>query len=475
MRLAEKSLEKVAQLTESPLKNIPMRGIIIIGDVEDFEMLRRKIETQLMSWKEMADKKPLVIKGCRQCGKTYIVRKFANENYENVIYLNFFANPEYKSIFEGSLDIDDLVMLMSAVLGYSGKFVPHKTIIIFDEIQECPEARTSLKFWKEDGRYDIVATGSLLGIRGYGKPLSVPVGYEMILQMFPLDFEEFLWANEISEEVISKLKQYFEDRTPVPEALHKRMSDLLLQYTVVGGMPAVVREFVENHNMSTVLDMQRMILDEYREDMIKYANPADKPSIVECFNSIPKQLSKENKKFQYSVVKKGSTASKFLGSLQWIEDAGIIARCYNLEITELPLDGNSIQDVFKVYTCDTGLFIAMLEDGTQYDVLKGNLYAYKGAVFENLIADVFTKMKRKLYYYHKDSGLEVDFVTRWAGECVLVEVKATTGNTKSSRTILKHPEKYHVNKCIKIGNYNVSESDGIITIPTYMSFLITDY
>jgi len=221
--------------------------------------------------------------------------------------------------------------------------------------------------------------------------------------------------------------------------------------------------------------MQRMIVDEYREDMVKYAESKDKSIIVECFNSIPKQLAKENKKFQYSVIKKGSTASKYIGSLQWIEDANIIARCYNIEITELPLDGQAITDVFKVYTVDTGLFISMLEDGTQFDVLKGNLYAYKGAIFENLIADIFTKMQRKLYYYHKDSGLEIDFVTRYMGECTLVEVKATTGNTKSSKTILKHPEKYHVNRCIKLGDYNVGETDKVLTLPTYMCFLLTEY
>jgi len=439
-------------------------------------MLKRKIETRLREWKNEENHNPLVIKGCRQCGKTYIVRKFADENYENVVYLNFFLNPEYSDIFSGSLEIDNLIMLMSAMMGPNIKLVPGKTVIIFDEIQECSGARTSLKFWKLDGRYDIIATGSLLGIKGYGnKQISIPVGYETIVHMFPLDFEEFLWANGISVQVIDSLKESLKERKEVVPALHNRMRDLLLQYTVVGGMPAVVDSFITNHNMSTVLNMQRMIVDEYKEDMVKYADPKDKSVIIECFNSIPKQLAKENKKFQYSVIKKGSTASKYLGSLQWIEDASIISRCYNLEITGLPLDGQAIPDVFKVYTVDTGLFISMLEDGTQFDVLKGNLYAYKGAIFENLVADIFTKMQRKLYYYHKDSGLEIDFVTRYMGECTLIEVKATTGNTKSSKTILKHPEKYHVNKCIKLGDYNVGETDAVLTIPTYMCFLLTEY
>lgn len=209
--------------------------------------------------------------------------------------------------------------------------------------------------------------------------------------------------------------------------------------------------------------------------MIKYADKKDKSRIAECFQSIPKQLSKENKKFQYSVVKKGATAAQYAGCLQWIEDAGIISRCYNLNLPELPLDGNAIEDVFKVYMKDTGLLISMLEDGTQFDVLQGNLYGYKGAIFENLAADFFAKMGRKLYYYHKDSGLEIDFVIRWRGQCTLVEVKASTGNIKSSKTILNHPEKYHVDLCVKLGDYNVGRNGKFLTLPLYMGFLLSEY
>ena len=227
-------------------------------------------------------------------------------------------------------------------------------------------------------------------------------------------------------------------------------------------------------DMDEVLQLQRDIVRSYEDDMVKYADKKDKPVIRECFQSIPKQLSKENKKFQYSVVKKGATASRFAGSLQWIEDAGIIARCYNLSITELPLDGNAEKDTFKVYMRDMGLFVAMLEDGTQFDILQGNLFGYKGAVFEGLIADIFTKMGRKLYYFHKDSGLEVDFVIRYKGECTLVEVKAVSGNTKSAKTILRHPEKYQVNHLIKLGDYNVGRSEQMLTLPLYMAFLLRE-
>ena len=436
-------------------------------------MLKRKIEQKLIEWKNTINHKPLIIKGCRQCGKTFSVIDFAKKNYKNVVYLNFFENPDYISVFTGSLEVNNIIMMLSALLGSEAVFEEDETVLILDEIQECPEARTALKFFRIDGRYDVIGTGSLLGVKGYGKePKSIPVGSETVIEMYPLDFEEFLWANGIEVPVIEMLKNNLETEIPIPEALHKRMRQLLLQYTVVGGMPDVVQTFINTKQMDEVLQVQRDIIRSYEDDMVKYAEKKDKANIKECFQSIPKQLSKENKKFQYSVIKKGTTASKYAGSLQWIEDAGIITRCYNLSITELPLDGNAEKDIFKVYMSDCGLFVSMLEDGTQYDILSGNLYGYKGAIFENLIADIFTKMERKLYYYHKDSGLEVDFVIRYNGECTLVEVKATSGNVKSTKTILKHPEKYHINSAIKLGDYNVGRMGQILTLPLYMAFLL---
>lgn len=436
-------------------------------------MLKRKIQTRLIEWKNTPEHKPLIIKGCRQCGKTFSVLEFARKFYKNVVYLNFFENPDYASVFSGSLEIDNIIMMLSALLGRDAVFEAGETVLVLDEIQECAEARTALKFFCLDGRFDVIGTGSLLGVKGYGKePKSVPVGYETVIDMYPLDFEEFLWANGIDEPVIAALQNCFEKEIPVPEALHNRMRQLLLQYTVVGGMPDAVKTFVNTKQMDKVLQIQRDIVRSYEDDMVKYAESVDKPRIKECFQSIPRQLAKENKKFQYSVVKKGSTAAKYAGSLQWIEDAGIISRCYNLSLPELPLDGNSLEDTFKVYMRDTGLFVSMLEDGTQYDILQGNLYGYKGAIYENLIADIFAKMGRKLYYYHKDSGLEVDFVIRYKGECTLVEVKANTGNIKSTKTILGHPEKYHVNSAVKFGDYNVGRSDKVLTLPLYMAFLL---
>lgn len=438
-------------------------------------MLRRKMYDRLVEWKKTPGHKPLLIRGCRQCGKTFSVLDFARRNYEHVVYLDFYQNSQYRSIFAGSLEVDHLVMMMSALLGAKTAFVPGSTVIVLDEIQECPEARTALKFFHLDGRFDVIGTGSLLGVRGYGRePASIPVGYESMIDMVPLDFEEFLWACGISESVIAALRSCLDDETPVPEALHERLRQLLLQYVVVGGMPEAVQIFADSRSMSAVLALQRSIVRSYEDDMIKYAGKKDKARIAECFQSIPRQLSKENKKFQYSLVRKGATSSQFAGSLQWIEDAGIVSRCFNLSLPELPLDGYAVPGMFKVYMKDTGLFVSMLEDGTQFDILNGNLYGYKGAIFENLAADFFAKMGRKLYYYRKESGLEIDFVIRWRGQCSLVEVKAATGNAKSLRTILNHPEKYHVGQALKLGDYNVARSGELLTLPLYMGFLLDE-
>ena len=431
--------------------------------------MKRKIEQRLTEWKRTEGHLPLIIKGIRQCGKTYSVQDFVRKNYRHHLYINFLEDKRYASAFGLSLSVDDILVNLSAIAGNSSELTAGDSCLIFDEIQECPEARTSLKFFHLDGRYDVIGTGSLLGVSGYGgSPSSVPVGYETVIDMYPMDFEEFLWAQDIGDRVIDKIKECLASQQPIPSAIHERMRQLLLQYTIIGGMPAVVERFTQSRQPSLALAMQRDLIRSYEDDMIKYAASADKSVIRECFRSIPKQLSKENKKFQYSVVRKGATASRFRGSLQWIEDAGIIRRCYNLNITELPLAGNAVPDIFKVYMTDTGLFVAMLEDGTQGDIMQGNLTGYKGAIFENLAADILSKQGRNLYYFHKDSGLEVDFVTRLHSQSVLLEVKSTTGNTKSAKTILAHPEKYGVNHCIKFGDYNVGSTDKVVTVPLYV-------
>ena len=444
-------------------------------------MLKRKIESVLAEWRNSESKKPLVIKGIRQCGKTYIVRKFAEENYESVIYMNFILEPDKKTAFIGNIDVDTIILNLSALIPGS-RFINGKTCIILDEIQECREARTALKSFQIDGRFDIIATGSLLGVRGYGKSGknaengqdSIPVGYETVVEMYPLDFEEFLWANGMNDKVIDSVKSCFEKETAVPEGIHNVMMELLYRYVIVGGLPEVVNKFLETKNIELIYQVQRNLIAEYEEDMIKYADDADKARIRECFESIPKQLAKENKKFQYSVVRKGGRSSQYIGSIQWLEDAGLVRRCYNTQITELPLEGNSIKDCFKLYTTDIGLLVAMLDYGTQADILRGNLLGYKGAIFENLMADFLCKSGQKLYYFQTESGLELDFLVRYKGECVVLEVKAKSGKAKSLKTVLKNKNVYHVNHAIKLGKYNVGREEEVFTIPLYMGFLIKD-
>lgn len=444
-------------------------------------MFQRKIEKTLQQWKLKANHKPLVIKGCRQCGKTSSVISFAKQNYEHVIYLDFHEHKEYKAFFAGSLDVDTLTLNISFGIK-DARFIPGKTCLILDEIQDCPNARSSLKFFKLDGRYDVICTGSLLGVNGYKtkeekaeeQNASIPVGFEEIVNMYPMDFEEWLWANEVQPQHIDYLHNCLNQEEPINEAIHQRMRQLLLRYVVVGGMPEVVTTFINTNNMNEVQNIQRGIIETYKADMLKYALQEDKAHIRECFDSIPAQLAKENKKFQYATIRKGARSSEYRGSLQWIEDAGIVQRCYNTSITELPLGGNAIPDVFKVYMTDIGLLISMLDEGTAWDIMQGNLLGYKGAIFENLAADILTKMGRKLYYFQKEGGMELDFLIRYKGECVPVECKARTGNAKSLQTVLKHPEHYHVNHALKLGDYNVGRNGPILTLPFYMAFLLRD-
>lgn len=439
-------------------------------------MFKRKVESFLINWKNDPYKKPLIIKGPRQCGKTYSALDFARKNYKSVVYLNFFERPELIPIFSKSLNIDYLTMRITGMLGREANFMPGDTIIIFDEIQDCPEARTSLKFFSLDGRYDIIATGSLLGLNGYGKtPRSIPVGYESFFKMTPLDFEEFLWANGIEENDVNYLKNCLDTVSPVDDAYNYQMRELLLQYAVVGGMPEAVQIFLDTKDMNKVRDKQIQILSSYEDDMVKYANEKDKGYIRECFESIPSQLSRENKKFVYNNISANGKKKDYYGSLKWMEDADIISRCFNLYLPQLPLDGNSKRDTFKVYMKDCGLLTAMCDEGTQGSILLDNLYIYKGAIFENLVADIFSKMGRKLYYFRNDSGLEIDFVIRYKGEATLIEVKAKDGNAKSVKTILNNEEKYHCKRAIKLCDKNIGEKDGVLTLPLYLAFLLKEY
>ena len=447
-------------------------------------MLERKITKVLLDWKNntIIKKKALIIKGLRQIGKTFIVKQFAKENYENQIYINFKNNDDLKSVFEENLNVDRILMDLSAKMP-NIKLIPYKTIIIFDEIQECANARASIKAFVEDGRYDIIATCSLLGIKGYNKKKGkgVPTGTEHIIYMYPLDFEEFLWAKGISKDVINYLKECFNNKEQISKAVHESMIRYFKEYICVGGLPEAVNIFLKTGDMNQVYNEQRDILEEYKDDFGKHLDANENEEvdefllarIEEVFDSIPNQLAKENKKFQYSKIKIKGRSADYREAIQWLIDAGIVIPCYNLSTLESPLEGNKIDNVFKLYMRDSGLFVSMLEKGTAGEILSGNLGIYKGAIYENIIADAFAKMDRKLYYFHKDSGLEIDFITKYEGNITLIEVKSTTGKTKSASTIL-NDKNYNINHCIKFGEYNIGFTNNILTLPYYLVFLFNE-
>lgn len=431
-------------------------------------MLERKIYQSLIEWKNKFDKMCLVVKGARQVGKTFIIDRFAHENYENYIYMNFDENPGYKAIFDGDLDIENLIKQISLRVP-NVNIIPNKTIIFLDEIQNCPNARTALKFLALDKRFDVIASGSLLGIN-YKEVASFPVGYTEQIEMYSLDFEEFLWANGVLPESIADIKEYFDKKEVVPVAMHERMINLFKEYIVIGGMPRVVNDFVKNHNFANVLKIQRAIINDYEDDISKYAEGAEKTKARACFLSIPKHLAKDYKKFRYSLVMPSGSSRKYEGSLMWLYDAGIINFCHNLEIPQLPLEGNAKSEVFKVYMRDTGLLLAMLDDGSQEDIIDGNLGIYKGAIYENVIADILAKKGKKLYYFEYNSTLEVDFFIRYEKMVMAIEVKSA-GNSKS-KSLETVMDKYQVKKGIKLAPSNYGKKNDIDIFPIYMAMFL---
>ncbi|MEG0074242.1 MAG: AAA family ATPase [Clostridia bacterium] len=431
-------------------------------------MLKRKITEELLQWKERQDKMCLVVKGARQVGKTFIIDDFARKNYEYYTYINFDENPAYKAIFDEDLDVETLIKQISLRVP-DAVLVPHKTLIFLDEIQNCPKARTALKFFALDKRFDVIASGSLLGIN-YKEVPSYPVGYVEHLEMNSLDFEEFLWANKISDSSIADIKEYFDKKMTVPIAMHEKMMQLFKEYIVVGGMPRVVLEFVNTHNFANVLRIQRAIVSDYTDDIGKYALGNEKAKARACFLSIPKHLAKDYKKFQYSIVESGGNARKFAGSLMWLYDAGIINFCYNLTNPELPFEGNAQSSIFKVYMKDTGLLMAMFEDGSQIDIIDGNLGIYKGAIYENIIADILSKSGKKLYYFRYNSRTEIDFFIRYNKEATALEVKSSE-NTKA-KSLNAVIENWNVKHGIKLSTKNVGCTEKIDSLPLYMAMFI---
>lgn len=431
-------------------------------------MLKRKVYDNLMKWKNNNDKMPLLVKGARQVGKTFIISKFCQENYDNYVYINFFENKDYSSIFDDGLNVDNIIKQMTIRIP-NINLVPNKTVIFLDEIQDCLNAIAALKFLAIDKRFDVIASGSLLGIN-YKEVPSYPVGYIEHLEMYSLDFEEFCWANGMNEEAIGYLKEYFLNKEQVPEGIHNKMMGLFKEYIVVGGMPKVVSEFVSNHNFINVLKLQKGIIEDYKFDIGKYAKENDKAKIRDCFLSIPKHLSKDYKKFRYNLVSSGGKAEKYQGSLMWLKDANIINICYNLSIPELPLEGNVKNNIFKVYMADTGLLMATLEEGSQKEIIDGNLGIYKGAIYENIIADIFSKLDKKLYYFERNSTLEIDFIIRYNNKVTGVEVKSAD-NTKS-KSLKSLLDNWSVEQGIRLSSKNIGINDNILCLPLYMAMFL---
>ena len=442
-------------------------------------MFRRKITDALIEWKEsgMCRKKAAVVKGLRQIGKTVAVKQFAYDYYENVVYVDLKKTVSARAAFDGDIDVDRIALRLTAVLP-DAKFVPERTVIILDEIQDCARARFSIKSFIEDGRYDVIATGSMLGIKRYNhKGRDIPVGFEHTIRMYPMDFEEFLWAKGVQLKLLDYLKDCFSEKIQVDEPIHSAMMSHFREYVCVGGMPSVVSTFIDNNDMNAVRAEQRDLLEQYKDDFGKYLDEKENEvtdtkmlgRINQVFDSIPSQLNKENKKFQYSMLLKKARSNTHSAAIQWLVDYGLINRSYNLMQLQLPLNGNKDDSVFKVYMADTGLLISMLDRGACSNILFGDLHTYKNAVFENVISEILNKNGVGLYYYRKNSGLGIDFVSVHAGKACLIEVKAHTGNTKSAKTVLNDKKSYDVDLCYRLGDYNVGLMNGILTLPVYMA------
>ena len=432
-------------------------------------MLKRKIYQTLLDWKNTKHNECLLIKGARQVGKSFIIREFGRENYKSFIELNFYQHPEYISIFDGDLTPDEIYKRISLqLLGVN--FIEGKTLIFLDEIQHCPNARTAIKFLAQDNRYDVISSGSLLGLH-YKEIVSIPVGYEKQIDMYALDFEEFLWAYGYDDIAIKNLKEYFLSKEKIPHAIHDKFQQIVREYLVVGGMPDVVNVFFETQNFQAVHQKQIDILREYEEDIKKYAKTTDRQKIKDCYYSIPRQLAKEYTKFQYSTVSPRSTAKKYENALEWLDDAGMIRCVYNVSTPQLPLRAYEKQNEFKVYATDIGLTTALFGFETQaalvQDILKGPA---KGGIYENLIFDMLIKRGADLHYIKKENSTqEIEFLMEENCSIIPIEVKSKKGETHSLNEFLKEwnpPYSY------KLTSTNIGEVENKITLPHYMAMFI---
>lgn len=429
----------------------------------------------LINWKSTKENECLIIKGARQVGKTFIIEEFG-KTYPSFIEINFLFNSSFKDAFNGDLTVDNIILLLSSKIK-NANFIPHKTLIFFDEIQACPKARTALKAFAIDGRYDVIASGSLLGL-SFGQDTevkeeitSIAVGYEKEIRMLPMDFEEFLWSLGVKDDLIKSLDKYKDGSEPIPDAINNLLSEYLLKYIVVGGMPAVVDKFIKKNNYSVVHDEQVKILNAYEDDVMKHAPYTEKNKIKSCFKSIPVQLAKENKKFQYSFVEKKSTAKKYKNSLTWLSDVGIINLCHNVSTPSFPLISYEEENVFKAYVNDIGLLISMYGYDMKSAILNKKLQgAMKGGVYENLISCMLLSKNYSLNYYKpKENTQEIEFLISKDANIIPIEVKSKNGVTKSLNDYIKT---FKPEAAYKLIDGNCGSSNNRITLPHYMTMFL---
>ena len=436
-------------------------------------MIKRKMYKYLINWKQKKDKSALIIKGARQVGKSYLVREFGRNEYEGYIEINFLKNPLYKNIFKGDLSAEEIFKRLSAYIP-NLKIIPFKTLLFLDEIQVCAEARTAVKFLVEDGSVDVISSGSLLGLsyledddKNVTEPTSLPVGYEEQITMYSLDFEEFLWAKGYNDDAIAYLKDFYISNKEVPKELNDKYLELFREFMIVGGMPEVVQTFIDTNNFQEASKIQGKILADYQDDISKHAKGQEKIKVRQCYDSIPKQLAKEYKKFQYSVVEKGKTSKKYGGSIKWLCDSSLVNKCSNVNEAYIPLLAYEMDDQFKLYLNDTGLLLYLYGPETKLAILNNTLKGNaKGGIYENIISESLLKRGYKLYYYKtQNSSMEIEFVIEKNGEVIPIEVKAGNDSTPSLNSFIN---KYHPKVSYKFVNGNVGFLDGKKTLPHYM-------
>jgi predicted AAA+ superfamily ATPase len=437
--------------------------------------LRRKIDSYLDNWFNNENKKPLIIKGARQIGKTESIRIFAKKHYANVIEINFIESPKFKTILEDGYSTDEIVKNITRIEpGFT--FIPGKTLIFFDEMQAYPNIATSLKFFSQDGRFDVICSGSLLGIN-YKQIESISVGYKEDYEMYSMDFEEFLWARGYDDSLRDDLLVHMIEGKAFNEATMDSLTSLFLDYVVLGGMPEVVKKYYETKSFSGTQELQKQIIDAYREDIRKYADGVDQTRITRVFDSVPVQLAKDNKKFQISKVASGARFHDYGACIDWLSDAGIVKKCYCLNFPELPLKGNYDETKFKLYFGDTGLLTAMLDDESQEDLRANkNLGVYKGAIYESVVGEALYKQGYGLYYYKRDDGtLEEDFFIRDTQNLIPLEVKAREGRSKSMRTLISSDKYSDIKWGIKLSLNNIGFENNICTFPYFCGFLLKEW